>query len=143
MHNDIWATWKHKRSTDEHPQQKLCSVGPSSWCAWQIAKFGDTLNTFNHNRQINLPPAVMDEIKALTNQELLQRCIGAYSQNPNESFNHILRKFVPKKLWIGRKILEMGANMVVNSFNDGKQSLLALMKKLGVEPNAVAIKYAN
>ncbi|KAL7292655.1 hypothetical protein TKK_0013781 [Trichogramma kaykai] len=147
MHNAIWATWKHKRSTDADPQHELCPVGPSSWCAWQRAKFGGTLNTFQHNRQNNLPPAVMDEIKdiytALTDKQLLQRCIGTYSQNPNESFNHILWKYVPKKLWSGGKILEIGAYMAVGSFNDGKQSLLALMKKLDVEPGAVAIKYAT
>ncbi|KAL7296829.1 hypothetical protein TKK_0010226 [Trichogramma kaykai] len=122
MYNDIWATFFHKRSTDANPQHHLCPPGAQSWCKWLKALAQSTLNKFIHKSSI--PPAIMDYIKNiyedLSKTELLEKCVGAYSQNANEFLNHLLWKYVPKKQWSGGTILNIGAFIAVSTFNDGK-----------------------
>ncbi|KAL7307896.1 hypothetical protein TKK_0000212 [Trichogramma kaykai] len=82
MYDAIWATWKHKRSTDREPQHDLCPIVQNSWCQWQKAKANGTLKSFKHTN--SLPPAVMDAIKSiytdLSKEDLLHKCVGQFSQ---------------------------------------------------------------
>ncbi|XP_023313561.1 uncharacterized protein LOC111693327 [Trichogramma pretiosum] len=143
MRNDIWATFFHKKSTDKKPQHHLCPAGATSWCKWQKAKAQGTLKKFTHNSSI--PEAIMDEIEKtyeeLSKPELLVKCIGAFSQNVNESLNHLLWKYVPKKQWSGGTILNIGAFIAVSTFNDGKTALLKIMKELDIQPGPNAIEF--
>jgi len=66
----------------------------------------------------------------LSKQTLLERCVGAYSQNPNESFNNIIWSYCPKSKFCGRRVVEIGTNMAVLGFNDGQQSKIALYDQL-------------
>ena len=92
MQNAIWATFYNKSSTDKKPQHHKCPPGADSWCKYQQAKAEKNLKSFKHDYTA-LPKEVVDAIKPIyesfTNEELLQRCIGGFTQNSNESLNQI------------------------------------------------------
>ncbi|CAB0032541.1 unnamed protein product, partial [Trichogramma brassicae] len=92
VHQQIRALRHRSRSSDREPQHDLCPIGQNSWCQWQKVKANRTLKTFKHTN--SPPPAVMDAIKSiytdLSKVELLQTCVGQFTQNPNESFNQTL-----------------------------------------------------
>ncbi|KAE8738504.1 hypothetical protein FOCC_FOCC016012 [Frankliniella occidentalis] len=82
---------------------------------------------------VKLPPDVMEAIKpmyqALTNQE---RCLGAHTQNANESFNATVWRMAPKAKFAGSVVVETASLIAVCLFNEGHNSLLSIMKELGV-----------
>lgn len=103
MFNAIWAIYYHKISCDQNPQHQFCPEGHDSWCGWQKARAASNDRTFKHKN--SLPEAVMDAAKKvfedLSNLELLERCVGGYTQNCNESFNKSVWKLVPKSSFSG------------------------------------------
>ena len=90
IQNAIWTTFYHKSSTDKKPQHHKCPLGADSWSKYQQEK---KFKSFKHDYTA-LPKEAVDAIKpiyeSLTNEELLQRCIGGFTQNSNESFNQIV-----------------------------------------------------
>lgn len=146
--NAIWATFYHKISTDENPQHHLCPTGSQSWCKWQRTKATSTkkaLKNFKHTSSI--PPAIMEAIKPiytdLTDRNLLQKCVGGFTQNSNESFNQSVWRIVPKTFFSGLTVLEIGIYIAVICFNDGKTSFLDLMKRFNVLPGVSAVQWAK
>ncbi|KMQ83416.1 hypothetical protein RF55_20114 [Lasius niger] len=93
MKNAIWATFYHYSSTDTHPQHSKCPSGSNSWCSWQRASTSDELASFKHDYKA-LPKDVLDAIKPiyedLSSDNLLERCVGGFTQNNNESFNQLI-----------------------------------------------------
>ena len=89
MKTEIWATSKHKSSTDTNPQHDSCPPGDDSWCTWQKAKAQGKLAEYSHK------PALSDDVlieiilvyEYLSSENLLQRCIGGFTQNNNASLN--------------------------------------------------------
>ncbi|KYM94122.1 hypothetical protein ALC62_15264 [Cyphomyrmex costatus] len=93
MRTAIWATFFHYSSTDEHPQHEMCPAGADSWCAWQRAFAA------NEEYQHDYPPFPRDVLEAikpiyeeLSNDVLLECCLGGFTQNNNESFNQLVWK---------------------------------------------------
>ena len=88
----IWATLKHKSSTDTNPQHDSCPPGDDSWCTWQKAKAQGKLAKYSHK------PALSDDVLSeitpvyedLSSENLLQRCIGGFTQNNNENLNALI-----------------------------------------------------
>ena len=101
MQNAIWATFYHKSSTEKKLQHHKCPPGADSWCKYQRAKAEKKWKSFKHDYS-TFPEEAIDAIKpyyeSLTKEELLQRCIGEFTQNSNESFNQIVWKIMPKTL---------------------------------------------
>lgn len=145
MKNAIWATFYHKSSTDESPQHHLCPAGENSWCTYQKAVATRTLDSYTHSH--GLPSAVMDSIKTiyhdLTNEDLLERCLGGYTQNTNESFNSCIWKTVPKASFNGMTVLQIGVDIAVTMFNDGKLGLLKIMEEFQMPPGQAALKWVK
>ena len=144
MSNAIWATFYHKKSTDDNATHHLCPSGRKSWCKWQVAKARNKLQGFHHSNTI--PAAVMDAIKPiyeeLTQPDLLQRCIGGFTQNNNESFNQYIWKLIPKHSYSGLRVLKIGIYIAVSCFNDGKAAILQVLKKMNADPGLSAVKWA-
>jgi len=92
MRKEIWAILKHKISTNDKPQHDDCPAGEESWCSWQRSKAQNDLKNYNHK------PAMCDEVykavlpiyQDLSRDDLLERCLGGYTQNTNESFNSVV-----------------------------------------------------
>jgi len=69
----------------------------------------------------------------LSNDELLTRCLGGYTQNANESFNSTVWCMSPKHLHSGRKIIEISAYMAAGMFNEGYSAVLSTMQLLDLK----------
>ncbi|XP_076664576.1 uncharacterized protein LOC143366957 [Andrena cerasifolii] len=132
--NAIWATYQHKCSTDKNSQHNYCPPGSESWCLWQRAKAEDNLNTFVH--ELPLHPDVQAAIKPtheeLATAEHLERCLGGFSQNLNESLNCKIWKIAPKISICGSEIVNIAAYFAACTFNDGASSILQILKKLNI-----------
>ncbi|XP_071056469.1 uncharacterized protein [Onthophagus taurus] len=134
MKNSIWATYYHKCSTDDHPQHEFCPVGPESWCSWRKAEAEGKLETYIHKPAIrcNVQREIFPIYEALSDDTLLQRCLGGYSQNANECFNNKVWKIAPKTSFSGTETIEIAAFLATAVFNDGCHALLALFEKLNI-----------
>ena len=132
MKNEIWATLFHKLSTDENPQHEKCS---ESWCKWKQAQVAGTLDSFRHKTpmKIEVFEAIKPIYEELSQDELLNRCLGGYTQNSNESFNATVWNLAPKSYSSGKKILDIATDIAVCNFNDGFINILRIMKSLEMD----------
>lgn len=145
MSDAIWATFYHKSSTDQKPQHQFCPEGVNSWCTYQKAKANGTLRNYKHKN--GLPSAVMDVIKEvyvdLTEEQLLDRCLGGYTQNNNKIFNNCIWKFLPKTSFNGSTVLKLGVDIAVTVFNDGKIGFLKIMEEFDIGPGKAALAWVK
>lgn len=132
MKNEIWATLFHKLSTDENPQHEKCS---ESWCNWKKAQAADSLDTFHHKPLLSKEvfKAIKPINEELSRDELLNRCLGGYTQNSNESFNATVWNLAPKSYSSGKKILNIATDIAVCNFNDGLTNILRIVKALEMD----------
>lgn len=132
-------------STDKKPAHNRCPQGKDSWCDYNRAKSDGNIENFTHKK--SLPPAVLQAIKPvftdLSKEELLQKCVGGFTQNPNESLNNIIWKNVPKNVYCGNKTLEIGVSDAVIVFNSGQKGRLDVLKNMGVTPGKYCVAYCN
>ncbi|KYN05239.1 hypothetical protein ALC62_03858 [Cyphomyrmex costatus] len=134
MRNAIWATFYHKISSDDEPQHSRCPAGPDSWCKYRKAEANNTLQNFQH------PPALSEEVQPflksiyedLTTDDLLERCLGANTQNSNESYNACVWHLAPKHMFAGKKIIEIAAYCAACTFNEGHQPLLKITEVMDI-----------
>ena len=77
----------------------------------------------------------------LSSENLLQRCIGGFTQNNNESLNALIWSFAPKRVFSGAKTVKIVSYLAESIFNEGYKSLLKMMHimNIKIEPNAVAL----
>lgn len=143
MKKEIWATYYHKISTDKKPQHQNCPVGTDSWCSWQKAKTLGDLKNYKHDKALpeNVAEAIKPIYEELTNDDLLERCVGAFNQNNNESFNAVIWNMAPKTSTSGVSIVNIATNIAVCKFNDGMKRILNIMEALGVHIGQNMYKY--
>jgi len=132
MKNEIWATLFHKLSTDENPQHEKCS---KSWCNWKKAQEAGTLDTFRHKSPLSeeVYEAIKPIYEDLSRDELLNRCLGGYTQNSNECFNATVWNLAPKSYSSGKTVLNIAADIATCVFNDGMTNILHIMQLLEME----------
>ena len=136
MTNDVKAGLYHLASSEENLQHQLCPKGSNSWCGWQR----DVANKTNtHKAKQGLLPLAIVEIvvpiyEALSQESLLSRCLDSYTQNPNESLKNLIWKRCPKKVYQGKKVVELCTASAVTQFNDGASSIAEVLKRMGIVP---------
>eukprot|EP00112_Aurelia_sp_Birch-Aquarium-sp1_P013118 Seg2774.2 transcript_id=Seg2774.2/GoldUCD/mRNA.D3Y31 product="hypothetical protein" protein_id=Seg2774.2/GoldUCD/D3Y31 len=139
MRNDLIGGLHHITSTDAKPQHSKCPKGANSWCGWQRDKANKT-KKLKHTH--NVDQAVIDEIKPIYEQlrdkALLSQCLDSFTQNPNESLNHLIWARCPKKVYTGKKVVELSVASAVTHFNDGSASIAAVLGCLGICPGFYA-----
>ena len=64
----------------------------------------------------------------------MSRCLDSYTQNPNESLNNLIWKRCPKKVYQGKKVVELCTASAVTQFNDGASSIAEVLKRMGIVP---------
>lgn len=139
MSRAIWATLQHKSSTDANPQHDNCPPGPDSWCTWQKAKADNKLNEYTHTPA--LPDVVFNAIipvyEVLTEEGLLQRCLGGFTRSKNGSFNSLIWSYAPKRI----KTIEIAAYIAACIFNKGYASIPLMMHRMNlvIGPNTAAL----
>lgn len=141
MREAIWATLYHYASTDQNPQHEKCPRGDDSWCEWQRAAAANAVQNFKHTYTA-LPEDVIEAIHPiyddLSGDSLLQRCVGGFTQNNNESLNQLIWKISPKSVSGTSTIVEIAANVASGVFNEGAFSFLKFMEemKIGMGPSS-------
>ena len=150
MKNAIWATFYHYSSTDKKPQHEYCPDGADSWCEWKrayaelpvkkrIKSYKHTYNPLPTNVLTAIEPIYQD----LSKPELLDRCIGGFTQNNNESYNQLIWKISPKIIPSGMTTVELTAYIAACVFNEGSIALLQIMQVMGVHTGPNAHAYVN
>lgn len=114
-------------------------------CKWRKAEANGTLGTFHHD-QPPLNDAVLQVIKPiykdLSATNLLERCLGAETQNNNESLNSLIWTFAPKHVHSGIKIVEIATYLAISIFNEGFLPILSIMDIMGITIGGQAEFYA-
>ena len=85
-----------------------------SWCSYQRAQARN--EAFQHDYR-PLPSNVLDAIRPIYNdlskETLLERCVGGFNQNNNESFNQLIWKISPKIVSSGAIVVNLAAYIAV------------------------------
>lgn len=146
MKQEIWETFFHKCSTDENPQHQNCPAGEDSWCKWRKAEAKGELDSFHHEKA-PLTEEVQTVIKPiyedLSRDDLLNRCLGAETQNNNESLNALIWTFAPKHLHSGAKVVEIATFLAVIIFNEGFNGILKILVTMGCQVGHICQVYAD
>ena len=94
-----------------------------------------------------LPVAVRDKImpsfQDLSKTELLEKCHHCKVQNCNEALNALIWNRLPKEIFVGPYVLEMGVCSAVLSFNSGTSAMLRIFEELGMTSGYYARKFCN
>lgn len=140
MKKAVLASFFHCASSAARPLHTYCPVGPDSWCGYQRDKA-----TYKHGA--GLPLGIIAKVKPiyqrLTEDGLLQKCLHGKTQNQNESFNGMIWQRIPKAVYVGKDLLELGLFDAVAHFNMGSQTILQLFKALGITPGAYTAKFCS
>ncbi|XP_066584404.1 uncharacterized protein [Prorops nasuta] len=145
MRSAIWATLDHKLSTNENPKHDSCPIGKDSWCSWQKASATNNLGSYEHKpaMSVDVYEAIKPVYEELSNDNLLTRCIGGYTQNRNESFNSTVWALAPKSISSGKIILDIATNIAVCVYNNGFASILHMILTMGMKIDAHRMKLAE
>ena len=145
MKDAIWATYFHKCSTDKNPQHHLCLEGGERWCKWRVAEKEGTLNTFKHPPPLAeiVAEAIKPIYEALSSPGLLERCVGANTQNSNESFNATVWRLAPKHLHCGSQVIDISTYIAACIFNEGRSALLKIMSTMEISIGIEASRYTS
>jgi len=146
MRDAIWATFYHYSSTDQNPKHDTCPAGKDSWCEWQRAAAKDELQSFEHTYD----PLTSDVLQAirpiyedLSKAALLERCVGGFNQNNNQSYNQLIWKITPKTVASGSAIVNIAANISACVFNEGSSVHLAMLYSMGAKLGRNAHDYCR
>lgn len=131
MRKSVWATFYHKISTNDKPHHDDCC---ESWCSWKKAEANGTLQTYKHDPPLDekVQEAIKTIYKDLSEDNLLEICLGANSQNNNESLNSLIWTFSPKHIFSSKDVVEIANNLATIIFNDGFLGILQIMNVMGI-----------
>ena len=84
-----------------------------------------------------MPSAIADELKPiyerLTNDDIMQGCLGGYTQNNCEALNHLMWARCPKSKHSGRYHIVAAVAGAVVAFNDDSSCVANVLKHLGID----------
>ena len=133
MEKATWAIMKHYSQDADHSD---CPDGASSWCSFNKDKASGS----NTHRPIKNPlrPAVVEAITPLFNRlaktDFLAAVQEAYTQNPCESYNHLLWSLAPKESYTSTTETSLAVSLSVCLFNRGYYYTLSRMfEKCGIK----------
>lgn len=130
MRRAIQAVYFHESSTDKNPQHHLCPTGPQSWCKFNKSV---ALNT-SYTHKKTMPAEVWALIKpifiSLSEDSLLERCLGGFTQNSNECLNSKIWKLAPKKTFSGFQTVRAAVALATISFNEGMEGLIEVVDEM-------------
>lgn len=124
----IWQTFYHKFCSPENPQYFLCPERPDSWCNFQKAVLTNVLDSF-----VDKPPIQEDIAEVLLliyedllDVDLLERCVGGFTQNNNESFNALVWQIALKSNSSSAVIVKIALYISTIIFNEGSLTKLTI-----------------
>lgn len=119
-------------SNNENPRHEQCPTGPESCCEYNKAQA--TGQKFNHKPPLHPDVAknVLPNYEGLSNDDLLNRCLGGNTRNSNESFNASVWRLVATHLHAGRKVIGIAAFIAASVFNEGFSAILKVIETLNI-----------
>ena len=146
IQNRIKGILLHAMSSESSNCHMFCPTGLESWCYHNKAIAMGKKPTMP-KRHEPLPKeigtALAPLFQRLSSPELLSRCLGDRTQNPNESVNAQIWRYCPKTTFLARTTVEMGAAMAVLNFNEGPLSSLKVMKACGLDVGQTALELSK
>lgn len=141
MKNAIFATLKHCKSTDTHPQHNNCPDGERSWCFYKKAVANNQpIPSHKEKMHTYLKESVVAKIMPvymrLANSQLLEKCKGD-TQNNNESLHNVIWSMLPKTKFFCLRRITYGVYLAVVRFNHGHLAAEALEGSIGMESEKV------
>ncbi|GAB0096661.1 hypothetical protein DMENIID0001_122000 [Sergentomyia squamirostris] len=119
------------RIQDMKSAQRAKIPGALTRKPWRRKKF----KKFKHDYQ-PLPDDCLSAMKPiyqdLSNDNLLEGCLGGFTQNNNESINQLIWKITPKIVPAGSKIVEIAALVSACTFNEGTAAILFFLQMMGM-----------
>ena len=85
----------------------------------------------------------MPVFQDLSKTELLEKCLHGKTQNCNEALNAFIWNRLPKEIFIGPYVLEMGVCSAALSFNSGTSAMLRIFEELGMTSDYYTRKYCK
>ena len=70
--------------------------------------------------------------ESLSTDEVLTRCLSAFSQNNNESFHQLVWKYAPKIGYTGKRVVDIAVATATLDFNEGQSAKKRLFEVLGM-----------
>ena len=127
MKKAIHASLMHCASSKGRNLHYYCPKGADSWC-----RFNRDLA--NGTKLFKPGPGLPLEIiyLRLSDDVLLTRCLDGKTQNQNEAINGMIWNRVPKEVFVGADIVELGVNETVSHFNIGSQAALDTLTNSGI-----------
>jgi len=103
------------------------------------------LDTFRHKSPLSeeVYEAIKPIYEDLSRDELLNRCLGGYTQNSNECFNATVWNLAPKSYSSGKTVLNIAADIATCVFNDGMTNILHIMQLLEMEIGVEAYNFCT
>ncbi|CAK9803116.1 hypothetical protein ANTQUA_LOCUS3590 [Anthophora quadrimaculata] len=131
----IWSSVQRILTEDLGMKGKHFADVAESWCNWKKAQAADFLDTFHHKPPLSREvfEAIKPIYEELSRDELLNRCLGSYSQHSSESFNATIWNLAPKSYSSGKNVLNIATGIAVCNFNDGLTNILQIMKALEMD----------
>ena len=118
MKRAIYASLMHCASSMERNLHCYCLEGADSCCPFN-RDIGNRTNLFKPGP--GLPVEIIAELKPiyqrLSEDALLTRCLDGKTQNQNESLNGMIWNRVPKEVFVGAEVLELGVLDAVSHIN--------------------------
>ena len=110
-------------------------LGDDTSCRYWKAANSGTLE--NYAEKVGLHDAIQKVLKPtfvdLSKDDLLLKCVHGLTQNNNESINNVIWKRVPKDIYVGREVLEMGVASAVKNYNNGLNGISDVYNELSME----------
>ena len=132
MRKAVGAVFYHCSEAVDSESRPMFCERDSQWCKTRIAEQkGETFED-----KPGLPVAVRDEIKHilqdLSSEDLLKKCLHGKTQSNNEAISGFIWKRLPKYVFVGWYIFEIGVSSAVLNFNSGAYGLVNVFEVLGM-----------
>ncbi|XP_075734797.1 uncharacterized protein LOC142775982 [Rhipicephalus microplus] len=144
MRRAVMASYHHVTSTDEEPHHDLCPEGADSWCRHKASKItGVPPPKHSYKLPRYVADALLPIYERLSQASLLQRCLGAKTQNASESFHSVLWSLMPKEQHASLIAVETALHDAVLRYNAGfYRATQELASSVGLTPGHLAIQRA-
>ena len=120
MQSSIGAVVYHCSEANRRGARHMfCDKGETTWCKYQKPKLEGTAFVDKPDIPIVKRDLILPVFTDLSKPDLLKKCLHGKTQNNNECLNGVVWKRIPKYIFVGRKVLEIGICSAIINFNDG------------------------
>ena len=131
----IYASIFHCASSKKRNLHTWCPDGPDSWCRFKKDKANSTdLYKCGPGLPDNIISLIRPIYDRLSSDDLLVKCLDGKTQNQNESLNGMIWNRLPKSIFVGGNVLQLGVYDAVAHFNMGSRASVDILQEDGLVP---------